>query len=224
MVKAVVFDLDDTLISEKEYIKSGFSVVASKISIEHDLNTDTVYESMISLFNEDAKNVFNRLLDKFNINYNMEYIKALIHEYRNHIPKIQLYEDGKEILEYLYNNGFKLGIITDGYKITQRNKLDVLNIDKYFDCIVVTDELGREFWKPHRKAYDMVKEKLNVDYEEMIYIGDNVKKDFVTANELGIKTILINRNEGIYSNIEIEEKYKAKNEIKSLKELRDLLI
>lgn len=223
MIKAVVFDLDDTLISEKEYIKSGFKVISQKISKEYNLDNQYVYRLLIDLFNENAKNVFNRLLDKLNIKYNDEYIKELIHEYRGHMPQISLYEDAKEILAYLYNTDLKLGIITDGYAITQRNKLKVLDIEKNFDYVVITDELGREFWKPHRKPYDIVKEQLGLEYEEMVYVGDNITKDFITANKLGMTTICIVRGEGLYCNLQKEEGYRAKYKINSLNEIKRLL-
>lgn len=223
MIKAIVFDLDDTLISEREYIRSGFKVVSEKIGKEYKLDINHVNELMHNLFNESSKNVFNRVLDKLNIQYDLNYIKELINTYREHMPDIRLYDDAKEILEYLYSADLKLGIITDGHKITQRNKLKVLDIEKNFECIVVTDELGREYWKPHRKSYDLVKETLGVEFNEMVYIGDNVSKDFVTANKLGINTILINREHGIYSSIYKEDEYNAKNEINNLNEILELL-
>lgn len=223
MIKAVVFDLDDTLISEIEYIKSGFKAVASKISKEHELDEFYVYETMDRLFEESSKNVFNRLLDNLEIDYDIEYIKYLIRIYRNHMPSIKLYDDAKELLDYLKNSEIKLGIITDGYQVTQRNKLKVLNIDEYFECIVITDELGREYWKPHRKPYDIVKKTLGLQYEEIVYVGDNINKDFITANKLGINTVMINRLEGVYSNIDKGEAYKAKIEINTLTSLVEVL-
>lgn len=223
MIKAVVFDLDDTLISEKEYIRSGFKVVAKKIAVEHNLNENDVYELMYETFNEDSKNVFNRVLDKLCIQYEIDYIKELINCYREHMPDIKLYDDAKYIIETLHQKGIKLGMITDGYKITQRNKLKVLDIDNYFEYIVVTDELGREFWKPHSKPYEIIKNKLNLDYENMVYVGDNVSKDFVTANKLGMSTVFINREDGVYSNIEIDYEYLAKYEITSLLEVEKLI-
>ena len=223
MIKAVVFDLDDTLISEKEYIRSGFKVVAKKIAVEHNLNENDVYELMYETFNEDSKNVFNRVLDKLGIQYEIDYIKELINCYREHMPDIKLYDDAKYIIETLHQKGFKLGMITDGYKVTQRNKLKVLDIDSYFEYIVVTDELGREFWKPHSKPYEIIKDKLNLDYENMVYIGDNVSKDFVTANKLGINTIHINREDNIYKNIEDLEEYRAKYTIGILNEIEKIL-
>ena len=223
MIKAIVFDLDDTLISEREYIRSGFKVVSEKIGKEYKLDINHVNELMYNLFNESSKNVFNKVLDKLNITYDFNYIKELINTYREHMPDINLYTDAKEILEYLYSTDLKLGIITDGYKITQRNKLKVLDIEKNFDCVVVTDELGIEYWKPHRQSYDFIKEQLGLEYEEMVYIGDNIAKDFITANKLGMTTICIVREEGIYCNIQKEEGYKAKYKINNLNEIKRLL-
>jgi putative hydrolase of the HAD superfamily len=222
---AVIFDLDDTLISEKEYIRSGFKVVSSKISQNYNLDSNVVYKKMIDLFKVDTKNVFNRLLDSLNIKYSSEYINNLIDAYRSHIPDIKLYEDADYIIKYLYEKGIKLGIITDGYKITQRNKLKALNIDKYFDCVIVTDELGKEYWKPHRKSYDITKDILGIEYEEMIYVGDNIIKDFITPNKLGINTVLISREEGIYSDIEIEieEIYKPNHYVTTLRDIKKLI-
>ena len=223
MIKAVIFDLDDTLISEKEYVRSGFRQVAINISDEYKLDMNEVYKLLLDIFEEDSKNVFNRALNKLNISYEIEYIKKLIDIYRGHKPDIKLYDDAKYILDILYKKGIKLGIITDGYKITQRKKLEALNIDNYFECIVVTDELGREFWKPHSRPYEIMKDKLNLDYDEMVYVGDNLSKDFVTANKLGMKTVFINRIEGVYSEIEIDEEYLASLEVTNLRKLESIL-
>lgn len=223
MIKAVVFDLDDTLISEKEYIRSGFRQVSKKIAKKNNLDKDYVYKIMYDTFNEDSKNVFNRVLDKLNIQYEKEDIKELINYYRGHMPDIKLYDDAKYILDTLKAKGIKLGMITDGYKITQRNKLEALNIGDYFEHIVVTDELGREFWKPHQKPYEIIKKKLGLEYENMVYVGDNVSKDFVTANKLGMNTIFINREEGIYKELKYSNEYNAKYTIGSLNEIENML-
>ena len=223
MIKAVVFDLDDTLISEKEYIRSGFRQVSKKIAKKNNLDKDYVYKIMYDTFNEDSKNVFNRVLDKLNIQYEKEDIKELINYYRGHMPDIKLYDDAKYILDTLKAKGIKLGMITDGYKITQRNKLEALNIGDYFEHIVVTDELGREFWKPHQKPYEIIKKKLGLEYENMVYVGDNVSKDFVTANKLGMNTIFINREEGIYKELKYSNEYTAKYTIGSLNEIENML-
>ena len=223
MIKAVVFDLDDTLISEHEYIRSGFNVVAHELSVKYQLLQEDVFLKLMNLFQESPKNAFNRLLDFYQIDYTIEDIKELIAIYRHHLPNISLYEDAKFILNQLSEKSLKLGIITDGYQVTQRNKLLSLGIDAYFDSIVVTDELGREFWKPHARPYELIKAQLGVEFNEMIYIGDNVSKDFVTAKKLGINTIHIKRDEGVYIDLKYDEDYQADYQINSLEQVIDFI-
>lgn len=223
MIKAVVFDLDDTLISEHEYIRSGFNVVAQALSAKYQLLQENVFLKLMNLFQESPKNVFNRILDFYQIDYTIEDIKELIAIYRHHLPNISLYEDAKFILNKLSEKDLKLGIITDGYQMTQRNKLSSLGIDAYFDSIIVTDEIGREFWKPHARPYELIKEQLGVEFNEIIYIGDNISKDFVTAKKLGIKTIHIKRDEGVYIDLKYDEDYQADYQINSLEQVIDFV-
>lgn len=219
MIKAIVFDLDDTLISERDYIKSGFKYVSKIISDRYKLDNNEVYEVMRELFKESPKNVFNRVLDNFNIKYKKEEVLYLVKEYREHKPNIEFYKDVIPTINKLRNNGYKLGIITDGYKETQNKKIDVLNCKTLFDEIIITDELGKEYWKPHERSYKLMSKKLNVDLSEMVYIGDNEAKDFVTANLLGVKTIRIERINGIYKENLLSNRYKAKYKLDCLEDL-----
>lgn len=219
MIKAIVFDLDDTLISERDYIKSGFKYVSKIISDRYKLDNNEVYEVMRELFKESSKNVFNRVLDNFNIKYKKEEVLYLVKEYREHKPNIEFYKDVIPTINKLRNNGYKLGIITDGYKETQNKKIDVLNCKTLFDEIIITDELGKEYWKPHERSYKLMSKKLNVDLSEMVYIGDNEAKDFVTANLLGVKTIRIERINGIYKENLLSNRYKAKYKLNCLEDL-----
>lgn len=221
--KVIIFDLDDTLILEKDYVKSGFSVVAKKLSGKVSKKVLEIFNDMMVLFEEDSNLLFNRLLDSYNINYSKEDILKFIEIYRNHKPNINLLPDAKEILEYLYKNGYRMGMITDGYAITQRRKLETLDIEKKFEHIVVTDELGREFWKPSEVPYKLMKEKMGVEYSQMVYIGDNPTKDFISANKLGILTVQILTEGRVRGDKIMEEKFKSKYIINSLLELKGIV-
>ncbi|WP_051291629.1 HAD family hydrolase [Fictibacillus gelatini] len=199
MVKAVIFDLDDTLISEKKYIESGYRHISKLLSIRLDKDEIELNELLTELFNQSPTNVFNRLLDKLGISYTKNEILELVEEYRNHFPSIDFFDDVSPCLKVLKEKGLKLGIITDGYTNAQRQKLKAIKAFDYFDEIIITDELGREFWKPHPKAFEIIKDKLCVEFNEMIYVGDNPEKDFYIGNLYPIKTIRIFR-EGIYKN------------------------
>ena len=216
MIKAVIFDLDDTLISEREYILSGFNVISREIAKRYNLNDKEVYEKMNELFEESSKKVFNRVLDIFNIKYSNHEILRLINIYRNHKPDIRFYNDVIPTINKLRQEGIKVGIITDGYRETQLRKIEVLKCRELFDEIIITDELGREFWKPHIKSYVMMAEKLKVKFNEMIYVGDNDIKDFKGANSLGILTFRVNRENGIYRNSNCGEEFEAKYNAKDI--------
>ena len=219
--KIIIFDLDDTLILEEEYIKSGFREVATELSKKHNFSKESIFKKMIELFKEDSNMLFNRLLETFDMQYTKEDITNLVKIYREHKPKIHLLPDAKNILNYLHEKNYRMGIITDGYKETQRKKLEVLNISSYFEHIIINDELGKEFWKPHSKSYELMKENFLSEYSNMVYIGDNLKKDFITPKNLGMKTIHIKRKEGIYNNVELPKEYQSEKIITNLNQLRN---
>ena len=194
MIKAVVFDLDDTLVSEKEYIKSGYRHIAEVIGQRFNINKDQVSIDLFQLFRESPHNVFNRLYEKYHIEYSKEMIIDLVNEYRGHFPDVQYYDDVMQCLNELKVLGIKIGIITDGYAQAQRQKLKAVEADMYFDEIIVTDELGRDYWKPHPKAFEIIKERFGVSFDEMIYVGDNPGKDFYISTIYPIKTVRIFRD------------------------------
>ncbi|WP_282140955.1 HAD-IA family hydrolase [Cytobacillus oceanisediminis] len=194
MVKAVIFDLDDTLISETKYIESGYQHIAKLLSNRYEKDAVETFELLMELFRNSSRNVFNRLLDNQGISYTNNNIIEMVNEYRNHLPNIEFYNDVLPCLEFLKKKKIKVGIITDGYANAQRQKLKSVKAVDHFDEIIVTDELGRDFWKPHPRAFEIMKHKLNVEFNEMVYIGDNPEKDFYIRSVYPIKTIRIMRN------------------------------
>lgn len=218
MIKAVIFDLDDTLISERKYIISGYRHVAKLLSDKVGIDKQLIFDILMELFQSSPKKVFNRLFNKLQMPYVEEDILNLVEAYRNHMPDIQFYDDVLPYLELLKVKGIKTGIITDGYISTQRNKLKVLNTDKYFDHIIVTEELGREYWKPHPKSFEMMNKILKVEFNEMIYVGDNPEKDFYISSVYPIKTVRICR-ESIYKYRSYFENIKESLTIHSLMDI-----
>ena len=76
--------------------------------------------------------------------------------------------------------------MTDGYSVTQRNKIKALDIENIFDLIVISEEFG--FEKPNPKNFEVF-DKFNTI--EKYYIGDNTSKDFIAPNTLGWTTICL---------------------------------
>ncbi len=176
-IRVVLFDLDDTLSPEESYCFSCFSEVGDAMELRFGIND--AYAKLKALFAKDKGRVFNRLLDQENIVYTENDIKSLLEIYKNHFPAIALTDEKKVLLEELRRKGYRLGIITDGNPIQQENKINALGLSKLVDKIIITDKLGgSEFRKPNPCAFLMMKEHFDVNFEEMLYIGDNPKKDF----------------------------------------------
>ena len=191
-LKAVIFDLDDTLYSEKEYVRSGYGKIAAVIP-----EVESAAEKLWALF-EEKKPAIDELLKKENIQ-SEEVKKACLHAYRYQTPDIHLYEGVTEMLSAFRAEGLKLGIITDGRPEGQRAKLQVLGLETMVDEIIVTDEFGGpEFRKPNPRAFETMKERLGVEYAEMCYVGDNTKKDFIAPEELGMRSIWFKNKDGLY--------------------------
>ena len=192
-LKAVIFDLDDTLYSEKEYVQSGYRAIANTMPQVNKM------EEKLWLAFEQKKSAIDAVLIEEGI-YTEDLKQQCLSVYRSHQPDIHFYDGAKELLCQLRADGYKLGIITDGRPEGQSAKIKALGLDDLVDHIIITDELGGvEYRKPNKTAFVKMQKLLDVPFEEMCYIGDNVMKDFVAPDALGIKTFLINNLNGIYT-------------------------
>ena len=116
------------------------------------------------------------------------------------MPEITLYEGVVEMIEDLKAKGVKVGIITDGRPEGQRNKIEALGLDSLIDDIIVTDELGGpQFRKPCDIAFRIMQRRWGLPFEQMVYVGDNVEKDFQAPKQLGMRSVFFRNKEGIYS-------------------------
>lgn len=222
-IKAIIFDLDDTLFNEIEYVKSGFNVVAENISNLINKSKEEIFNELLRLFSINTKNVFDIYIKQNNLE-NILNLNRIINLYREHYPKIKLDYEIKNVLLNLKQK-YKLGIITDGRPEGQWNKIRALGLDNIIENIIVTDELGGiEYRKPNTKAFEIMIEKFNVKYNEAIYIGDNINKDFIAPNILGMSSILLNNPNKIHKSVLTNKKEALpKFGINSLKELYNIL-
>ncbi|MCR5507509.1 MAG: HAD hydrolase-like protein [Lachnospiraceae bacterium] len=225
MKKAVLFDLDDTLISEDEYIRSGYRAVARFLRDMYGWDERMTARQLYDLYLEDPGFVFNRLLSAHDISYKDNEISELVGVYREHVPDVHFYPDVKPALYALKDKGLKLGLLSDGYAVTQRKKLTVLGVNgkKLFDKIIITDELGRDYWKPDPRPFVMMKEAFMSDWQDMIYVGDNPDKDFFIGRDLPIMTVRIIREGGIYADTPYREGYRETARIHSLNDLLKMI-
>lgn len=202
-----VFDLDDTLYQEKDYLISAFNEIAKP----YRLYNTFISQKMIDLYN-DGEDVFNYLVQNYPLVTSDK--NFLLKLYREHKPSISLSHDTKKFLSDIKKSGIKTGLLSDGRVVTQRNKLAALGLSDYFDKVVISEEFGSE--KPDIRNYEAFYE-LNIN-GNFFYFGDNLLKDFITPNKLGWVTICIQDKGGnIHRQNPLSDlEYNAKNSIKSL--------
>jgi len=191
-IDAVIFDMDDTLYSEKDYVRSGYNKIAEAFPEVPDL-----FEKLWSAF-EAGKPAIDCALEEAGALTEDNKAKA-IQVYRFQMPDITLYDGVRCMLKKIRESGRKLGMITDGRPEGQRAKIEALGIGPLFDEIIITDELGGpEKRKPCEDAFALMKEKMDVPFGRMVYIGDNIRKDFIAPEKLGMKSIYFINEKGLY--------------------------
>ncbi len=221
-MKALVFDLDDTLYAERTYAYSGFVAVAT--SFAKPLGDPAVSAAIMrGLFDSAHRpRVFNEILKQQNLSGEAQLLADMIDTFRKHPPHISLLADADAALTR-FKPTHKLGIITDGPTVQQSAKVKALRLTGRVDEIILTDELGQGFGKPHPKAFETIAKRLGMAHDECAYIADNLAKDFVAPNALGWTTVHIVRADGIYRDAPVADGGVPQHVIESLDELDTLL-
>ena len=140
------------------------------------------------------------------------------------VNSIRLYNDVEICLTRLKDLAIKTAIITDGVPIKQYEKILRLKIEKMFDLIIISDEIGIK--KPNPELFNYWLRKFSVKGQEAIYIGDRIDKDIVPANINNIYSVYLHRGgkyDNYNANIKIEGDLKPNFEITNLNELFNII-
>ena len=207
----VLFDLDDTLYDETDYVKSGFAEAARLAAGELSGRTEEelfgflweAYQSGRAPVDELADLLYKERRDG---PLPEEIKRILLSAYRDHAPEIRLKDGAEAVLSALSERGIRIGIVTDGRPGGQRAKLKALGLsdDPRIAEVISTDELaggsgrGRIFRKPNPLAFEIMRARFGTAFCRMAYVGDNAGKDFIAPARLGMKCILLRNPRGLY--------------------------
>ncbi|HHV61371.1 MAG TPA: HAD family hydrolase [Firmicutes bacterium] len=205
LIDLVIFDLDDTLYPEIDFVRSGFGAV-SRAFATASLPPAYLLAKMEEFYHVDRRHVFDLLAQElagareYPCSDPLELSRRMIECYRAHPPEIQLYEDAAVTLESLRNLGIRIGLITDGYWEVQERKVEALGLAGIIELVICTDKLapGRVYWKPSTRAFEIALGYFGVKPERSCYVGDNPAKDFAGPAALGMKTVWVRRKDGVY--------------------------
>jgi len=185
MIEALVFDLDDTLYLESDFVVSGYRAVARHIAKRYACTYADVLCAMMTTFAKLGRNlVLPMVIERF-LGSSVS-IAELVDVYRRHDPEIHLLPGYTKLLKDL-GRKYRLGLITDGLPEVQRRKVRALGLNNIMDKVIYTWEYGRDKEKPHPLVFSLILDELHVKPVNAIYIGDNPIKDWAGAHGAGMK-------------------------------------
>jgi putative hydrolase of the HAD superfamily len=230
-LKAILFDIDDTLYSTTE-----FAALARRNAIR------AMVDMGLDLEPDDALRELNEVISEFSSNYDQHYDKLLLRLPRKVRPgvnpalvvaagvvayhetkfrQLHAFRDAEEALAALKEKtDLTLGILTEGLEIKQAEKLVRLGIVKYLDpgAIFISDQVGIS--KPNPKLYLHALNRLDLEADEVMYVGDNPDKDITPAKAVGMIAVR-HRGTGRYADRECL--FEPDHEISDFHELMKIL-
>lgn len=216
-IHTLVFDLDDTLFAESEFVRSGFRAAGAWLW-QNKRRAGFADEAERLFAAGHRGRIFDEALARLGEPANLPLVQQLVEVYREHAPKLTLLPDAREVLGWA-GSRFRLALISDGFLGVQERKLAALGIEGCFALAILTDGIGREFWKPSPEAFRRVALQLPGPAEGFVYIADNPRKDFIAPRALGWKTVRIRRQNGEHESYEPTASEAAHAEIKDLREI-----
>ena len=209
-----IFDLDDTLYPERTFVESGFKAVASMLEQRYEWPSEESMQLMLGFLETEGRGaIFNRLLETNGL-LSAAKVSECVRAYRHHSPSIKLADGARELLCTLGKRSY---LVTDGHKIVQKNKVSALALEHLFNKVYITHRYGIKHAKPSAYCFGLIREREQCKWSDMVYVGDNPSKDFVTLNSLGVHTIRVMTGE--HKNAIAKPLHDAKHRIGSLKEL-----
>jgi putative hydrolase of the HAD superfamily len=220
MIKAVLFDLDNTLI---DFMKM------KRLSCEAAI--DAMIDNGLKISKKKAMKILFKLYDKYGWEYQkifQVFLKEVLGkiDYKIMAAGIVAYRRIKEGLLYSYpgvsstleelrKRGYKLAILSDAPRIQAWIRLTAMGIHDKFDAVITFDDTKEK--KPSRKPFLLAMKKLRVSPKECVMVGDSIKRDLKTAKKLGMITVL-----AVYGQVE-KESGKVDYRIKSINQLLKIL-
>jgi putative hydrolase of the HAD superfamily len=199
----VVFDLDDTLYLERHFVRSGFRKIAEVVADAAGALPADVYRFLWQGFLRGGRGrSFDELMRRWPSIESVYSVGDLVGLYRTHPPAIRPLPEAVATLRDLRSMGSKLAVISDGPLTSQRAKLAALGLADWFDEVILTDQRGSEYRKPHPWAFEELGSRLAVRPEESVYVGDNPHKDFIAPNRLGWDTVRLRRRGQLHLRVE----------------------
>lgn len=189
-VKAVFFDLDETLLARRQSLSS---FLANQYERLHAIFSALPFQYFHDRFLElDARGqrhkheVYDAILGE--ADQDRALINSLFEDYLEHSPRFATpFEGLEECLTRLRKVGLKIGIITNGMTILQRRNIAALGLDRIADAILISEQ--ERLRKPDPAIFRRAAEYISIPVQNCAFVGDNPETDILGAHAVGMATL-----------------------------------
>ena len=226
MIKAVFFDIDDTL-----YDTSGFAKLARKAAL------NVMIDAGLPLSPDDAYTLLRKIIKEKGSNYD-RHLNVLTKEvfgeekpllvalgmitYHNvKFALLRLFPETMSTLIHLKSRGYHLGVISNGITIKQYEKLVRLGLHHFFDSVITSQEAGVE--KPDVAIFEWAMETMNCKAENSVMIGNNFNDDVLGAINAGMSAVFLTPELKESDQIIIKEKSLELDIISDIGQIKDIM-
>ncbi len=194
MIRAVLFDLDDTLYPQASWLDGAWAAVASTAAARG-VDGETLHAELrrVAADGSDGGRIIDRALDAVGAS-DLE-VEPLLRAFRAHAPtQLVPYPGAVDALVAL-GEQCALGVVSDGDPGIQQAKLDALGLAPHFEVVVWSDEHGREHRKPDPLPFRLALDALGTDPADAVFVGDRPEKDVAGPVGLGMRAVRVRTGE-----------------------------
>lgn len=204
-IKAVGFDLDDTLYNRNDLYEQVFNMMEEEV-----VKTDVDFVEFNTVFEKHSQNEYELFMDgeqdrdtyriqrviKAYRDFGYDITEADAEEFQKNYIKSQeslkFQEGALELIETLLDKDFTIFLLTNGPGAGQRKKIETLKALDWFDDdhIFISDEL--DLTKPDIEIFNYIEDKLQLKGEEILYIGDDLENDILGSHKANWHSIYLN--------------------------------
>ncbi|WP_077617544.1 HAD family hydrolase [Bacillus sinesaloumensis] len=193
--KAVLFDLDDTLLDRNQAVDHMFLLILEKcyMNVNQSVRVDMLHRfkdyDKRSYGHRDKSNVLDSFFNDFPPLYRLP--RHEIQDFWNtHFPHCFSIDQSTLNILNMIKKQVKVAIVTNGSSQRQKAKIMNTDLNSYVDVIIISEEVG--YCKPDKRIFELALNKLNVEPEDALFVGDDLEKDIVGCQNASIKGIWYN--------------------------------
>jgi putative hydrolase of the HAD superfamily len=182
LLKAIAFDLDNTLYNQDDFELFALKEVAEKISRLYGKSSDEYFYQLRELYFSGVRSrTFDIMMQsvhgKLPDDWEEAMQKVILPTYRASTPNLKLFPEARILLDTLKKKECRIALITNGNELIQNKKIDLLGIRDYFDKIYISDSYSPPARKPDLRMFKDFLEDFSISGLEAAYFGDNEESD-----------------------------------------------